>query len=394
MIIKYRNLIPALNANEFELLEANILEEGVRDSLVVWGDILVDGHNRYEIAQKHNLEFNTIQKEFANENEVKVWIIQNQLARRNLSDWQRYELTSERRKILEAEGKKNLRKATGSSKGMTLSTNDKVINTRDQIAKELNWAVGKLAQADIVNKKADIETKQRIRDNDITIHQAYSDIKKQEKKAKIIEVRKILAEKGAKKETDIDFRLGDFEEVFADIPDGSVDCIITDPPYPKEFIECWSKLSRFAKRVLKPNGFCVAYSAHIYLDEVMQRMCENLDYYWTFAMYQPGQNSIVHPRNIMVGWKPVLIFQNGFKKNKKVIRDYFISEQREKNEHDWQQSVSGVAYLIEMFTNPTDLIIDPFAGSGTTMIVAKQKGRQIKGAEIDEQTYNIAKTKI
>ena len=213
MIIKYRNLIPALNANEFELLEANILEEGVRDSLVVWGDILVDGHNRYEIAQKHNLEFNTIQKEFANENEVKVWIIQNQLARRNLSDWQRYELTSERRKILEAEGKKNLRKATGSSKGMTLSTNDKVINTRDQIAKELNWAVGKLAQADIVNKKADIETKQRIRDNDITIHQAYSDIKKQER-AELIQQQK-----------------EDIESGKIQSPEGLFDIIVVDPPW-------------------------------------------------------------------------------------------------------------------------------------------------------------------
>jgi hypothetical protein len=182
--------------------------------------------------------------------------------------------------------------------------------------------------------------------------------------------------------------------MFADIPNGSVDCIITDPPYPYEFIECWGRLSGFAKRVLKPHGFCIAYSGQMYLPEVMQRMSENLDYYWTFAVYHEGQTQIINGINLICRWKPVLIFQNGKKKIENTFQDYFISEQREKTGHDWQQSQSGVAYLIEMFTKPNDLIMDPFAGSGTTMIVAKQKGRRVKGSEIDEQTYNIARANL
>jgi len=63
-----------------------------------------------------------------------------------------------------------------------------------------------------------------------------------------------LAEEAKSLTINIDLRHGDFKEVLADIPDGSVDCIITDPPYPYEFIECWSDLAVFAKRVLKPNG--------------------------------------------------------------------------------------------------------------------------------------------
>lgn len=208
-------------------------------------------------------------------------------------------------------------------------------------------------------------------------------------------IRTEKAESGAKIENiSIDFRLGDFEEVFADIPDGSVDCIITDPPYPKEFIECWTKLSRFAKRVLKSNGFCIAYSGQMNLPEVINRMSEFLDYYWTFAVYHEGQTQIVSGVNLICRWKPVLIFQNGKKKLSNTIQDYFISENREKSDHDWQQSKSGVAYLIERFTEPGDLICEPFAGSGTTIKVAKALKRNIIAAEIDETTYNIAKTEL
>jgi len=218
-----------------------------------------------------------------------------------------------------------------------------------------------------------------------------TEVKKEVKKDKKETERNRLEEIGKTKKIDIDFRLGDFEEVFKDIPDGSIDCIITDPPYPYEFIDVWSKLSRVAKRVLKPNGYCIAYSGQMYLPEVMQRMSQNLDYYWTFAVYHEGQTQIVNGINLMCRWKPVLIFQNGKKKIENTFQDYFISESREKNGHDWQQSKSGVGYLIEMFTKEGDTILEPFAGSGTTIICAKEKKRNIIAAELDEKTYNIAK---
>jgi DNA modification methylase len=210
-----------------------------------------------------------------------------------------------------------------------------------------------------------------------------------------IEARSRKAEEGAKiKNIDIDFRHGDFESVFSDLPDGSIDCIITDPPYPHEFIECWTKLARFAKRVLKPNGYCIAYSGQMYLPEVMFRMSEHLDYYWTFCVYHEGQTQIVNGVNLICRWKPVLVFQNGKKKIPNTIQDYFISEGREKDGHDWQQSKSGVSYLIERFTEPGQTVFEPFAGSGTTIIACKALNRNVIAAEIDETTYNIAKSNL
>src|SRR5690606_23960988 len=56
---------------------------------------------------------------------------------------------------------------------------------------------------------------------------------------------------------DVDIRLGDFREVLADVPDGSVDAIITDPPYPGEFVCLFTDLSKLAARILKPSGVLV-----------------------------------------------------------------------------------------------------------------------------------------
>jgi len=86
---KIKNIIPALTKEEFELLEKSIITEGCRDALIVWNGILIDGHNRYNICKKHQIDFKYIEKEFDSIEDVKDWIIVNQLSRRNLTKEQR-----------------------------------------------------------------------------------------------------------------------------------------------------------------------------------------------------------------------------------------------------------------------------------------------------------------
>jgi len=91
----FKNLIPPLAQDEFEQLEKNILaEKKIRDPLVLWNDTLIDGHNRYELATKHGIDFKTESMDFQNEEAAKVWIINNQLGRRNLLPYVRTELAS------------------------------------------------------------------------------------------------------------------------------------------------------------------------------------------------------------------------------------------------------------------------------------------------------------
>jgi len=390
---EFKKLIPALTAEEFKQLEQNCLDEGIREKIITWNGFIIDGHNRYEIATRWNLEYETETKRFKDENEVKEWMINNQFGRRNLNKYQRSVLVLVLESVFSARAKeKELARKTTFQKSE--KSNIETVNTVKELAKIANVSHDTIARVKVIEAKASDEIKAKLNTGEVHIDQAYQEIKKEEKQQIKTNERERLAEIGKTKKIDIDFRLGDFEEVFKDIPDGSIDCIITDPPYPYEFIEVWSKLSRVAKRVLKPNGYCIAYSGQMYLPEVMQRMSENLDYYWTFAVYHEGQTQIVNGINLMCRWKPVLIFQNGKKKIENTFQDYFISEQREKNGHDWQQSKSGVGYLIEMFTKEGDTILEPFAGSGTTIIAARDKKRNVIASEIDEKSYNIAKALI
>lgn len=91
-----RDLIPALTTDEYEQLEQNILEEGIRDSLIVWNKTIVDGHNRYNIALEHGLNYEIEEREFEDKNEVINWMIDNQLGRRNLSPQQQSYLRGKR----------------------------------------------------------------------------------------------------------------------------------------------------------------------------------------------------------------------------------------------------------------------------------------------------------
>lgn len=93
--------IDPLTADEHDALERSILAEGCRDALVLWGDVLVDGHNRYGICQQHGLPFQTVQNtRFQSMDDVHLWMIEQHLGRRSVSDFQRGVLALRKRDIL------------------------------------------------------------------------------------------------------------------------------------------------------------------------------------------------------------------------------------------------------------------------------------------------------
>lgn len=93
--------IDPLTPEEHEALEASLLAEGCRDALILWGDVLVDGHNRYGICKQHGLPFQTVQnKRFKTLDDVHLWMIDQHLGRRSVSDFQRGVLALRKREIL------------------------------------------------------------------------------------------------------------------------------------------------------------------------------------------------------------------------------------------------------------------------------------------------------
>jgi len=97
-----RVYIDPLTPDEYAALERSILAEGCRDALVLWGEILVDGHNRYSICSKHGLPFQTVQNtRFQSMEDVHLWMIDQHLGRRSVSDFQRGVLALRKKEILE-----------------------------------------------------------------------------------------------------------------------------------------------------------------------------------------------------------------------------------------------------------------------------------------------------
>lgn len=95
--------IDPLTPDEWDALERSILAEGCRDALVLWGDVLVDGHNRYAICSKHGLPFKTVQNpRFKSIEDVHLWMIDQHLGRRSVSDFQRGVLALRKKEIVAA----------------------------------------------------------------------------------------------------------------------------------------------------------------------------------------------------------------------------------------------------------------------------------------------------
>ena len=93
--------IDPLTPEENEALERSILEEGCRDALVLWGNVLVDGHNRHRICTQHGLPFQTVQNtRFQNMEDVHLWMIDQHLGRRSVSEFQRGVLALRKREII------------------------------------------------------------------------------------------------------------------------------------------------------------------------------------------------------------------------------------------------------------------------------------------------------
>lgn len=249
---EFKGLIPPLTDEEYKGLEESILKDGCRDALVLWGDTLIDGHNRYEICTRHNIPFTTVKKDFENRDSVILWMIDTQFSRRNLSAPDRILLAQKKAPILEKLArKKQVKAGTEFGKGLpkkeeiAFVNNDKsyiseqpktavpekpkavepskpviekkpepskTIHVREEVAKMAGVSNGTVAKFEQVQKKKP-EMIDSIRKGEMSINQAYQTVKKEE--------RKQLIQKQVE-----EIEKGNIEK-----PDGLFDVIAIDPPW-------------------------------------------------------------------------------------------------------------------------------------------------------------------
>ncbi len=183
----------------------------------------------------------------------------------------------------------------------------------------------------------------------------------------------------------------------AEVGAETVDVIITDPPYPEEFLDTYAYLAEFGARVLKPGGHLLAMAGQSYLPEVFERMLEHgLTYAWTLAYLTPGGQAVqLWDRKFNTFWKPIVFFTKG--DSDRPWRGDVVSSDvnaNEKDVHPWQQSESGIVRLITDFSEQGDLVADPFLGGGTTAGCALSLGRRFLGIDVDPNAVAATKARL
>jgi len=203
--------IDPLTANEYAALEHSLLAEGCRDALVLWGEVLIDGHNRYEICRKHGIEFKTRQQaSFASLDDVMLWMIDNQLARRSVTDFQRGVLALRKRDLLATRVQAEMEAAIAARQAdheSTAPVPDKqdgdqesaaslpsaAIKTREDIARVAGISSNTIGQIEKIRKTAAPELVEAVRIGAISINAAAA-------VASLSNQEQVLAVAGGKKE--------------------------------------------------------------------------------------------------------------------------------------------------------------------------------------------------
>ena len=406
-----RRVLMPLRDDELQLLEQSVLAEGIRDPLVVWKRadgtrILLDGHHRYQLAQKHGLDFSTVEMEFADESEAVQWVLRNQLARRNLTDEQRtlvlgryynmLKLAPHRPSTEKAENFSAFsgHDATSRQLGAIFGVSYRTVRNAAEFAKAVDALAeiepeaaarvltGELSDAKTALPKVEPELLPKVAEriaqgNAHSVKEVVERIRREERQT----TRPVL--QGVYEGLDI--RRGDFREVLSDIPDHSVDIILTDPPYPQEYLPLWDDLGAFAARVLKPTGVLLAYSGQLHLPQVIAMLTKHLRWWWMCAIQHTGASGyiVAGGRRIMNQWKPLLILTSYDAPPLSVqFHDLIEGGGRQKELHNWEQSTDEAVRILQTFGHPDALVVDPFAGSGSFGRAALQAGMRFIGAEI------------
>jgi DNA modification methylase len=428
---EFKKLIPPLTPDEYKQLETNCIEEGIRDAIITWNGYIIDGHNRYKIAQDWCLVFKLEPKEFKSEQDVKVWMILNQFGRRNIGNYTRAKLALELEDIFREKAKENLKLAaektnTGcqiSDKALDLFSEEKPvkkieiqpIDTKKEVAKVANLSHDTIAKVKKIEQKAAPEIKEKLSTGELSINQAYQDIKKEEKKVKFEESKQIF-EKEIKVENINQIIIhGDSIEILKNYNGPKFDLLLSDPPYGMNFKSGWSDKNKIAndkiedtielfESVLIESVKHLKEDAHFYLFgsiDYVGHLRPIIEKYLTLKNILIWDRKIIGMGDLKSYGKSFDVIYFGINKKWKDLngtrdKDLLSFNRCDPNKmiHPTEKPIDLLEYLIKKSTNEGDLILEPFAGGGSTLLASKNTNRLCTGIEIEKNYVDLIKTRI
>jgi len=432
---EFEQLIPPLPDEDYQRLKENILAEGCRDPIVVWGDIIVDGHNRYHICTENGIPYKTKNVEFSSREEAKLWMINVQLCRRNLESCDRILLAQQMKPLLEQIAKDRQR-AAGKTNGGDRKSEDYKKSTVIQMDKSRSDVFDKeieevLAKAETMlpekRQKEHVQQKlaelagvgtgtvarfekvqkekpeliDEIRNRRMTINEAYNKIKTEEKKTEVTKAEQKIAEE-ATTATKPYLRIGDSIGFKLRT---KCDLLLTDPPYStdvediEQFVDDWLYP---ALENVKDTGFAYIFIG-AYPDEVKAylnaRIPEHMKLVqmlvWTYKNTLGNNPNDRYKLNYQF-----CLFYRGVNapdlncpltNEQWAVQEVNAPDGRQGDRyHEWQKPIGLAERFIRHSTEKNMIVYDPFACTGTFLLAAARLGRRSCGFEINPENAKIA----
>lgn len=429
MEIITESVLPPLPPSEYEALRESIRERGMLVPAIVVAEketidgkehvrgFLVDGHERHRACKELGVPFKPLRVLGPmRPKQRRELAIRLNAERRHLSKKDRDRLLEE---YIKAAPHKSTREVADACK----VSQSKAARTKARlIADESIDSVDVIARNGKVFKKptsVGVESLQGAREAAKLItalgdqapegNQSIRKIRKAEFQARIVaEATGPLAELPS----DIQIHGCDFrrlEEYVGDLT-GRADLLFCDPPWVKEYRHLLADFGEMAGRLLRPGGILLTYTIQGALPDFLDAIRPHLDYQWEMSavnfdsmpaegkLTQNHGQSKVNGGCIIVGWRPLLLFSKGPLKTPRQVNDLVFNTEKEKQLHPkgWQQPLPEARFFVEKLSRPGDLIVDLFAGVGTSALAVALagQGRRFVGCDIDPVCVKLATDRV
>lgn len=386
-----------LEGEELSALADDIRAHGLIEDIWLYEGEILDGRNRYRACQSAD-----VSPRFATyEGDDPIgfsWSLNG--ARRQLSagelamaalDIEKKYAEEGRRLMSEAAAEEQRRRAERKEQGVAdpphpaEKPKERSPLSRDKAAAVTGSTGRRIAQAKRIEEQAP-DLAEKVAAGDLALDRADRIVRDREAQARRVAEAKAAAEADPEPLT-VDIRHGSFTDVLADLSD--VDAIITDPPYPAEFLPLLDDLAAWADKVLSPEGVLAVLMGQTHLPDVYRRLDGHRPYRWTGCYLTEGPGYVSHPRRVQSSWKPLLVYGGGPR-----FGDVIRSSGDDKSHHKWGQNYDAFHTIIDRLTTKGQTVADPFMGAGTTLLAAHALGRHGVGADTDPTAVATAKERL
>jgi hypothetical protein len=364
-------VLPPLHPAAYRALRRDIEHRGVLIAIDVDenGKIL-DGHNRQTIAAELGIDCPRIERAGIGSDLDKIdYALRMNLLRRHLGP---VEWAGAFRRLAEARGvslggpggRPSSNTVTVSQLAAELGVSTRTAQRRLRLASKLPDIARRLDAGEIDGHRAEVLARTKVFDD---------------RRAAANPPRRTSLDNG------IEIRHGRFQDALGDLGDGSVDLVLTDPPWSwdEPTLSLWDDLGVFASRVLRPGGVLLAYSGSGCLAEALVRLRAQLEFVFSGSLPLSGRHCEVFPVMARDASTPILFFSKGRYVPRRWFTNAVASPGPEKDAHPWQRPLANVAYYLERLSEPGELVCDPLLGGGTTAVAAQQLGRRFIGCDVD-----------